>query len=337
MKNIKHKPETVAEIQDYLNNLYGEVNKKRDVEYIFSYLFRNVSYLSRSIPRGQNCVQNFIKTFSWLFAIANKLEINIQESYLKKYPEVCPYCITKPCVCSKTNKKPVSYVQEWKIQEELGIKYNIAKSSNPSLSMDSLVEKTNDLYPANTHIWKAAGPTFHFFRLLEELGEVHEAYTSFCKGTKNKLEIENELADCFAWILSAWGIYYLGESLQDSFITYYYNSCPVCSANPCNCEAYSDRGEMLVRIEELRLYREKVAELIEAAPDHSELLKSVIEDLEFAEKQGNTTVAVSAVKQSESALQKLSGQLGHVDSSAKSIKSIIASASTILQSFNWPS
>lgn len=335
MKELKNKPETVSDLQEYLKSLYGDVNAGRDVEYIFSYLFRNVSYLSRAIPRGQNCVQNFIKTFSWLFAIANKLEIDLQESYLRKYPEVCPYCITRPCVCSKTNKKPVSYIKEWKIQEELGVKYNIARSANPNPSIDSFVEKTNDLYPANTHIWKAAGPTFHFFRLLEELGEVHEAYTSFCKGTKNKIEIENELADCFAWTLSAWGIYYLGESLQDSFITYYYNSCPVCSSDPCKCEAYSDRGEMLVKVEELRLYRDKVAELIEAAPDHSELLKSVIEDLEFAEKQGNTTIAVTAVKQSESALQKVSGELKHVDSSAKSIKSIISSATAILQSFNW--
>lgn len=335
MKALKNKPETVAEIQEYLNFLYGDVNADHDVEYIFSYLFRNVSYLSRAIPRGQNCVQNFIKTFSWLFAIANKLEIDVQDAYLRKYPEVCPYCISKPCICSKTNKKPVSYVQEWKIQEELSVKYNIAKSANHTPSLDSFVEKTNDLYPANTHIWKAAGPTFHFFRLLEELGEVHEAYTSFCKGSKNKIEIENELADCFAWTLSAWGIHYLGESLQDSFITYYYNSCPVCTSDPCNCEAYSDRGEMLVKIEELRLYRVKVAELIEAAPDHSELLKSVIEDLEFAEKEGNTTVAISAVKQSESALKKLSGELEHVDNSAKSIKSIISSATGILQSFNW--
>lgn len=62
---------------------------------------------------------------------------------------------------------------------------------------------------------------------------------------------------------------------------------------------------MLVKVEELRLYREKIIELIQAAPDHSELLKSVIDDLEFAEANGNTTVAVSAEKQSESALQKV--------------------------------
>tara|TARA_R100000789_G_C2998587_1_gene148139 strand:+ start:84 stop:1097 length:1014 start_codon:yes stop_codon:yes gene_type:complete len=335
LKNLKHKPETVSEIQSYLNGLYGDVNKGRDMEYMFSYLFRNASYLARSIPRGQNCVQNFIKTFSWLFAIANKLEIDLEDAYLRKYPEVCPYCITKPCICSKTNKKPVSYIKEWKIQEELGYKYNVAKSSTPNPSMDSLVEKTNDLYPANIHIWKAAGPAFHFFRLLEELGEVHEAYTAFCRGAKDKREIENELADCFAWTLSSWGIHYLGESLQDSFISYYYNACPVCNSAPCKCEAYSDRGEMLVKIEELRLYREKINELLEAAPDHRDILQSVIEDLQFAESDGKTAVAITAVKQSESALEKVASQLGKVDSSAKSINSIIASAKAILGTFNW--
>lgn len=335
MKNLKHKPETVFDLQGYLNVLYKNANKNRDMEYLFSYLFRNASYLARAIPRGQDCVHNFIKTFSWLFAIANKLEINLQDAYLRKYPEVCPYCITNPCICSKTNKKPIEYVQEWKIQEELGNRYNVVKNANLNPSMDSLVEKTNDLYPANMHIWKASGPAFHFFRLLEELGEVHEAYTSFCRGQKNKHEIENELADCFAWTLSAWGIRYLGESLQDRFITYYYNSCPVCNSDPCKCEPYSDRGEMLVKIEELRLYREKIKELLEAAPDHRELLESVIEDLKFAETDGKTAVAISAVKQSESVIQKLSGQLRDVDNSAKSVRSIITSAKAILETFNW--
>lgn len=335
MKNQKNKPQTVLEIQGYLQGLYGEVNGGRDFEYLFSYLFRNASYLSRSISRKSDCVENFIKTCSWLFALANKLEIDVQDAYLRKYPAACPYCISKPCVCSKTNKKPISYVKEWKIQEELGTKYNIAKAANPSPSLDSLVEMTNDLYPANTHIWKASGPTFHFFRLLEELGEVHEAYTSFCKGKKEKAEIENEIADCFAWVISAWGIHYLGESLHDSFISYYYNSCPVCNLFPCKCEDYSDRGEMLVKIEELRIYKKKVAELLEAAPDHEELIRSVIEDLESAEASGMTTTAITAVKQSESALEKIDKQLGHLDSSANSAKSIVASAMSLLKSFQW--
>ena len=92
---------------------------------------------------------------------------------------------------------------------------------------------------------------------------------------------------------------------------------------------------MLVKIEELRLYREKIKELLEAAPDHSELLQSVIEDLQFAESDGKTAVAITAVKQSESALEKLSSQLGQVDNSAKSVASIIASAKAILGTFNW--
>lgn len=335
MKELTKKPGTVLEIQEYLKNLYGEANGKRSFEYIFSYLFRNASYLSRSIPRGQDCIENFIKTLSWLFALANKLEVDMQNAYLRKYPTVCPYCISKPCICAKTNKKPVSYVKEWKIQEELGVKYNIAKAHNVNPSMDSLVEMTNDLYPANTHIWKAAGPTFHFFRLLEELGEVHEAYTSFCKGKKDKEEVENEMADCFAWTLSAWGIYYFGESLHDSFIGYYYNGCPVCNSSPCTCDDYSDRGEMLVKVEELRAYREKLTELIAASPAHKQLIDSFIEDLDYAERSGKTIVAITAVKQSESALEKISRQLGHLDSSASAVKSIVSSAKALLQSFSW--
>ena len=335
MKSLKVKPKTVSEFQKYLKDLYGEANNTRDFEYVFSYLFRNASYLSRAMPRNNDCVQNFVKTISWLLTLSNKLEVDVCEAYLKKYPLVCPYCVAGPCVCAKTNKQPPAYMKGWVIQEELKKKYGVIKVNNMEFSLNSLAEKTNDLYPANVHIWRAAGPTFHFFRLFEELGEVHEAYTSFCRGIKSKSEIEDELADCFAWILSAWSIYYIGENLDDAFITYYYNDCPVCSCMPCKCKDYSDRGEMLVKIEELREFRAKVSELLDVAPAHNEIIKSVIEDLDFAEKSGKTAVAVSAVKQSETVLEKIASQLDHVDNSSKSVKSIVLSAIAIGKSFNW--
>jgi hypothetical protein len=44
-----------------ISELYGDVNKDRDFEYIYSYLCRNSSYLSRSILRDGNSKLFFCK------------------------------------------------------------------------------------------------------------------------------------------------------------------------------------------------------------------------------------------------------------------------------------
>ncbi|MCO4786772.1 MAG: hypothetical protein KC467_12700 [Marinomonas atlantica] len=335
MKNLENVPKTLNDIQNYLNDLYTEVNDNKEMEYLFSYLFRNVSYLSRGVSRNKESIDNFIKSFSWIISIANKLNINLQDAIERKFPDTCPYCLGKPCVCYKTNKLPISGKQSWDAREELFNKHNVIKFSNSVKTADFYVKMINELYPSNTCIWKVAGPTFHFFKVLEELGEVHEAYTSFCKQSKERVEIENELADCFAWLLSAWGIVYPDTKLQDSFITYYYDSCPVCKAFPCNCSNYSDRGELLVKIDELKKYREKVSELLAVAPEHSEIFTKVIEELKVVEDQGDTKEAITAVKQSQLTLEGVAQSLKSVDSSSKSVKSIIGTATEIIKDFSW--
>ena len=138
-----------------------------------------------------------------------------EDVFIRKYPDVCPYCLVKPCICIKTGKKPVEYIPEWKASEEIKFKYGILRSANPNFQLDRAVEKINDLYPANKHIWNAAGPTFQFYRILEELGEVHEAYTSYITGHRKVENVGEELAYVFAWLMSTWGIFYPKVSLVD--------------------------------------------------------------------------------------------------------------------------
>ena|SRR5690554_3166589 len=114
MKNLDPKPSTIKEFQGYIASLYGEVNEHHSMEYVFSYLFRNAAYLSRVIGEKSESKDNFIKTYSWLFALSSKLNIDLEDAFLQKYPDVCPYCLVKPCICIKTGKKPVDYIPEWK-------------------------------------------------------------------------------------------------------------------------------------------------------------------------------------------------------------------------------
>lgn len=335
MKNIEPKPSSVKEIQSYLASVYDEVNERHSMEYVFSYLYRNAAYLSRVIGEKGEPKNNFVKTYSWLFALSSKLNIDLEDCFLQKYPDVCPYCLYKPCVCIKTGKKPVSYIPEWKASEEIQMQYRVTRSANPKLEIDKAVERVNDLYPGNKHIWNAAGPTFQFFRVLEELGEVHEAYTGFVKGTRKKENIGEELADVFAWLLSTWGIVYPSLSLNDEFIGYYYEGCPVCNNSRCECPDHSDRGERLVELEELNKFRVKVEELIELAPAYKEKLDAIVGSLDAVGESKSTTGAVRTVNQAKVILEGINSSVGTVDESAKKVSSIVATLMSMAEKFGW--
>ncbi|VEE14821.1 nucleoside triphosphate pyrophosphohydrolase family protein [Ectopseudomonas mendocina] len=335
MKSLEVKPSSIKEYQDYISNLYGEVNDRHSMEYVFSYLFRNAAYLSRVIGEKGESKDNFIKTYSWLFALSSKLKIDLEDAFLKKYPDVCPYCLVKPCICIKTGKKPVDYVPEWKASEEIQSKYRIAKLSSPKLMLDKAVERINDLYPANKHIWNAAGPTFQFYRVLEELGEVHEAYTGFAKGVRKSENIGEELADVFAWLLSTWGIVYPKLSLNDEFIGYYYDGCPVCSNSTCKCPDHSDRGERLVEIEELEKFRAKIEELILLVPAYKDKLDLVVGSLDSAKESRSTTSAVRTINQAKMVLDDINGAVGSVDETGRKISSIVTMLTSMAEKFGW--
>lgn len=335
MKNLESKPSSINDFQTYIASLYSEVNEHHSTEYIFSYLFRNAAYLSRVIGEKGNPKVNFIKTYSWLLALASKLNINLEDCFLQKYPDACPYCLAKPCVCIKTGKKPVDYIPEWKASEEIQAKYRIARLSSPKLLLDKAVEKVNDLYPANKHIWNAAGPTFQFYRVLEELGEVHEAYTGFIKGSRKLENIGEELADVFAWLLSTWGIVYPKLSLNDEFIGYYYEGCPVCNNFKCTCPDHSDRGERLVELEDLNKFREKIEELISLAPLYKDKLDVIVESINTVKESKSTTSAVRTVNQAREVLEGISGTVGSVDESAKKVSSIVTTLISMAEKFGW--
>ena len=335
MKNLDKKPSSIREFQDYINALYGNVNESHSVEYIYSYLFRNAAYLSRMIGEKKDSKEKFIKTFSWLLALSSKLHIDLEDAFIKKYPDICPYCLVKPCICVKTGKKPVDYIPEWKASEEINFKYGMARSASPKLTFDEAVEKINDLYPANKHIWNATGPTYQFFRLLEELGEVHEAYTGFLSGHRKIENIGDELSDVFAWLASTWGIVYPNLSLNDEIIGYYYKGCPVCLSDVCSCPDHSDRGERLVEIEEINKFREKIEELINIAPSYKDKLDSISKSLEVVSETKSTTGAVRTINQAKSILSGIDKTLAGVDQSSKRVSSIIQTILEMAAQFGW--
>lgn len=337
MKGMEPLPQSVSDFQGYFRELFGNTNKDRSFEYIYSYLTRNCSYLSRSILRNGNNKIFFIKSFSWLFALSEKLEINLEEALRKKFPEVCPYCISSPCICAETSKKPPIYKAEWEIKRELEHKYLAITNAQggKSLLLNNAVNSVNKIYPANRAVWAAYGSTYHFSRLFEEIGEIHEAYGAFVSKERTIANTRDELADVFAWLLSAWGIANRDTPLSDALIEYYYDGCPVCRSNPCKCHDYSSRVQALVRIEDLEEFKKIIAEVLNLSPEKSAPLIEISASLDTVKESKSTTEAKRVVAQGLEVLSQVEKATNSTASAASNIKSIVESASIAVKAFTW--
>lgn len=315
-----------------IDGLYGEVNKGRDFEYIYSYLCRNCSYLSRSVLRNGDSKFFFAKSFSWLFSVAGKMDIDLGEVFRKKYPDVCPYCISSPCQCNETHRAPVNNTPAHAARKSLNNKYITDKNYSPELSLENAISRMGAIYPANKAIWNAFGSFYHFSRLFEELGEVHEGYSSY-KKTNVRINLEEELADVTAWLLSAWGIHHNSLSLSDCLLDYYIDNCPVCKKPSCACGEYSDRPQMLADKASLEEVKARIIELVSLDSDLKGEFGELLTSLDQAIETVSTVDAKQAVGDVKRALVKaesaintagdLSGRTAKVIESIKSLASII--------------
>lgn len=304
-----------------IDALYSGVNKDRDFEYMYSYLCRNSSYLSRSILRDGESKFFFAKAFSWVFSLAGKLEVDLGTAFRKKFPGVCPYCVALPCQCNETHRTPINNIPAYAVRDELFDKYNTDINTSKELSLEKAILRVGTIYPANKAIWKAFGSFYHFSRLFEELGEVHEAYSSY-KKTGEKLNLEEELADVTAWLLSAWGIHYREESLSDWLMDYYMHDCPVCKKSPCTCKEYSDRPQMISDKATLEEVKSRIIELISLDPG----LKGEINELLESVDQAIATTSTVDAKQAVSSIKRA---LGKVEESINTAGNITERASKV--------
>lgn len=298
----------IADFQSSLDLMYKDRNNGRSPEYLYSYLARNSSYFSRSVLRNGNSEDFFIKTLSWLFAFSSSLDINIEECFIKKFPNICPYCLAKPCECIQNHKQPAIKMQAYKVREELQRKYETLKGiHHPSMfDIDMAVEIINGIYPSNQTIWSIYGSFYHFTRIYEELGEIHEAFTTFQKDESRKVNLEEELADFTAWLLSAWKMAVKEKSLQESLINYYSEGCPVCRKEVCECSDYSDRKEAIVNIADLESLKAEIICLRDLQNDNKKEIMELIISIDDALTTKSTTDTKRVLTQAKDTLDDIS-------------------------------
>ncbi|GLR77256.1 MazG-like family protein [Aliivibrio sifiae] len=330
---MKHnKPKSLTEYQQYFENLYGNINNERDWVDIYGYLSRTTGYLTRSVIKKTAIAQDFIRPISWLFALSSKLDISVEDSFLKKFPNSCPYCIEPVCCCFKTNKKPKEEILPYKIKEKQAERYD-AISRFGDKNFEWSLRNISGIYPNNEVIWHFSGPWMTCSKLFEEVAELHEAIDKFNIGSKSKENVEEEVADVLAWILSAWIGSNTGTCLDDEIVNYFYDECPVCNVNPCECKQGDARIQGLVdpsKFAELRVLFEELEKL---SPDASSDIQELITSLKEVETTQDEVVATAAIKDVESKFQSFKAKLATTEDITKKLASIGKSVMALLGSF----
>lgn len=338
MRNLTDEKYDIKFFQSYLKGLYAN-NDAQTQEYMYGYISRGVGYLCKAVDSKRQTTKDFIRPISWIFALSTKLEIDVLDAFVGRYPGACPLCLGTPCVCLQTKKQPEKYIPAYELQKELFWKKNTiinSQISRPgSLTLQYCVNILNTIYPHNEIIWHYAGGWYQFSKLQEEVAELHEAIASYTKKRKPKDVVMVEVADVLAWILGLWSVTMSGRDIDKEFISYYINGCPVCGGNPCACGDYNSRPEGHVDMRTVIEIRDKLKEFAESFPKDKEALDDMIKSLTVAAESKDDSIARLSVKQTAGKLKSIQEGVSNVDDIGKKTFSIIDTTLKLIERIPW--
>lgn len=245
-----HGNEPLSEIQKYLNEVYGSANHELSVESILARMLETISETSSPFAFG-DAHATFVKALSWYLAFCNKISIDVQTCVIKRYPHVCPACISEVCICERTSRLPAraSYLagdrrDELRSRaENILNKQKISRKKTQSFDLDWFARNLSDIYPVNRARWRVN--RFYFpSKLLRESGKLANGFRKYRnaggsaidEGTKKLLE--DDAADFFAWLIGYWSLAadeLNDRNLQLEVFERYKSGCPYCHQVPCRC------------------------------------------------------------------------------------------------------
>jgi len=336
-KNIQNKDSfDIRFYQGYIKDLYLGINKERSFEDLYCYLDRTAGYLGKAILLKTQDSKKFILPISWLFSLATNLNIDLEDAFLRKYPGICPYCLEVHCVCYKTGKMPLRHIPAYKMKQEASFHYESMTNTGKIFNLDASVKNIMEIFTVNEAIWHFAGAWHHIAKIHEEISEIHEAYSSYKKGEKPIGSVAEEFADVFAWMIGAWGILYQDQdkSLDEVFVDYYFEGCPLCKSSPCKCDLYDSRPDSLIDFKRLAIVKENLDTLASALPKYQEDISELIKSYDYVLETQNAPMAKVSVSQTKAKLEKIKELVSKNGVDLKSlsiINTIIDISETILR------
>jgi NTP pyrophosphatase (non-canonical NTP hydrolase) len=337
VEEFKANPETITihDLQLYLKNLYP--NENISWQELFGYLARSTGYQSKLLIQQKYTTISFMRTISYLATLANKVSIDLYESFILKFPGACPYCLSKQCQCSKSGKMPSDGLPAWKIDTELKAKYDTLKNMNPNRkSINGFVLMLEEIYPSNRAIWEFSGPWRNISKLSEEVSELHEAISKYSAGNLSIENVGAEFADVLAWLLTTRSCNKISQTIGEEIVGYYYENCPSCKTFPCSCQEGKNRNAGLVDTDKLNEVKKMLEELKLSIPDSEGPIEDLIRSTQAAIDSKSEVTSTSAINQTKQKLETISTKLNSsatlIESSSKALKSI-KEIYDVLQSF----
>lgn len=176
------------------------------------------------------------KIFAWTVALLKKVrpdQSNLEDIVLRKFPNSCPYCLKKPCLCWKGEKPNLQDVQlrDAYYQRAPGV----LRSLNDFQLMFREIYGASWVSSYDPNTQSAEISRRLFIRLIEEVAEVGEALRFHHLYPEN---LDNELSDLLAWwfalvsTMPSSGATLLAE---DCLWKAYPGHCPDCQMVPCLC------------------------------------------------------------------------------------------------------
>ena len=329
---------SVEDYQNYIRELYSRTNENRDFANIYGYLHRNIGNLGKSLQKDDNDQSKFVSPISWMFSLANRLDFNLLEALIKKFPGFCPYCYEKTCICYKTEKQAPTSMSLEDMQEAMYYKWEEVKSSLGGFNLDKAVEFIANIYPNNEIIWIASGYQQHLLKIHQEMTEIHEAHSKYDRSrkknhspdTKNLLvPVMDEVADVFAWILSAWSIKFPEDSLDRAFKKYYIEGCDVCGDEPCTCERSDSPSEALFDFDKLTELEKDLKKLAFLFTDHENEYRDLLGAYGKVTNTQRESIAYAALNRTKAILEKTQATATIVDTEGASSKALLSAINIV--------
>lgn len=210
----------VSEFQKFIQDVYGLPDDRLfSLSDLVSNQERFTMRALKGIRKGdkEKLKTNLLIAFSWVFAIANRLKIDVENNLWKRFPYTCSYCGASPCQCKKT-----------KSSERAKISVNNNAKPQDLAGFQKMFEK---IYPSPSRTLIFAG-----VHLAEEMGELSESIHCFLGEHKQVqfVSIEEELADfisCIFGVANSAKID-MAKELEKTF----FNNCHICHEAPCSCK-----------------------------------------------------------------------------------------------------
>lgn len=219
---------------------YPTQNYGRSAYEIFTHLVKIFGAGSHHLFRTHNpkgAREYLAKVFAWYCALANRLELDVEDVLWQKYPRICPRCLNNVCQCAEP-PAPIN-------PEKLSM-----------IALENGHQRPNTLREWQVmfaHIYKGPSGRFNvpparerlalvFARIAEEIGEVAEALGQDpIIDPEAGLVVKNEMADLGAWVFAlANNLQYVDPtahsvSLADIAWDIYPAKCHRCAEAKCIC------------------------------------------------------------------------------------------------------